>query len=160
GELRAVHRMMDRFFLLYLFLLHLYISTSIITTDNMNYIAVIGAGTMGNGIAHTFAQYGYDVALVDTNIQALEAGIRTIENNLERQLAKDIIKSHQKDEILSRISGFQDLKKGVENADLVVEAITENKDTKLAVFAELDRICKEETILATNTSSISVTELA
>ena len=152
--------MMDRFFLLYLFLLHLYMSTSIITTDNMNYIAVIGAGTMGNGIAHTFAQYGYDVALVDTNIQALEAGIRTIENNLKRQLAKDIIKSHQKDEILSRISGFQDLKKGVENADLVVEAITENKDTKLAVFAELDRICKEETILATNTSSISVTELA
>jgi 3-hydroxybutyryl-CoA dehydrogenase len=127
---------------------------------NMKNIAVIGAGTMGNGIAHTFAQSGYKVQLIDISQASLDKGLATITKNLDRMLAKERITDADKQETLSNISLFTDITQGVKNASLVVEAATENVDLKLKIFKQLDEICDAQTILATNTSSISITQIA
>lgn len=126
----------------------------------MKNIAVIGSGTMGNGIAHTFAQFGYSVALIDVSEQALERGLQTIAKNLDRQVSKGILSEEEKASTLSNIQPFTDLKSGVSNADLVVEAATENIELKLQIFRDLDQFCRPEAILASNTSSISITKIA
>ncbi|CDF80065.1 3-hydroxybutyryl-CoA dehydrogenase [Formosa agariphila KMM 3901] len=126
----------------------------------MKNIAVIGAGTMGNGIAHTFAQSGFNVQLIDVNEIALEKGVNIISKNLDRLVSKDVISEVQKSETLNRISTFTAMSEGVKNVDLVVEAATENIDLKLKIFKQLDDICSKDTILATNTSSISITQIA
>ena len=126
----------------------------------MKNVAVIGAGTMGNGIAHTFAQNGFKVQLIDLNEAALKRGIETITKNLDRMVIKDKITEADKTETLSNISTFTDLTEGVEYASLVVEAATENVDLKLNIFKQLNEACPEDTILATNTSSISITQIA
>ncbi|MBE7634611.1 3-hydroxybutyryl-CoA dehydrogenase [Tenacibaculum finnmarkense] len=126
----------------------------------MKNIAVIGAGTMGNGIAHTFAQFGYTVQLIDISQTALDKGIATITKNLDRMLGKEKISEEDKKNTLQNISTHTSIKKGVQNADLVVEAATENLALKLKIFKELDEFCPEKTILASNTSSISITQIA
>jgi 3-hydroxybutyryl-CoA dehydrogenase len=126
----------------------------------MKNIAVIGSGTMGNGIAHTFAQFGYSVQLVDISEEALKKGIATISKNLDRMVAKEKITEKEKNNTLNNITTFTNLSQGVQNVDLVVEAATENIDLKLQIFKDLDRFCNENTILATNTSSISITQIA
>lgn len=126
----------------------------------MKNITIIGSGTMGNGIAHVFAQFGYEVSLCDVSAGALEAGLKNIQQNIERQIKKEIIKPEQKSEILSKIKTFTLLNDGVKNADLVIEAATENQDVKLNLFRELDSIAPPSCILATNTSSISITKIA
>ena len=126
----------------------------------MKNIAVIGAGTMGNGIAHTFAQFGYQVNLIDISEASLEKGIATITKNLDRMLAKEKISEDDKQQTLANISQFTSLEEGVKNADLVVEAATENEKIKLDIFRTLDEVCPENTILASNTSSISITKIA
>ena len=126
----------------------------------MKNIAVIGSGTMGNGIAHTFAQFGYQVALIDVSEAALERAIQTISKNLDRQVAKAALSESDKANTLANISCFTSIKEGAAQADLVVEAATENSDLKLQIFKDLDEICRPETILATNTSSISITKIA
>ncbi len=126
----------------------------------MKNIAIIGAGTMGNGIAHTFAQFNYTVQLIDISQKALDKGIATISKNLDRMVAKERITEQDKENTLKNITTFTSIKEGVENASLVVEAATENINLKLKIFKELDETCSEETILATNTSSISITQIA
>lgn len=126
----------------------------------MKNITVIGSGTMGNGIAHTFAQCGYKVSLVDIQEKALEKAISTITKNLDRQIQKGTITEDLKKSTLANISTYTDLKKAASSADLVVEAASENMDVKLKLFSELDSICEEKTILSTNTSSISITKIA
>ncbi|ASV31999.1 3-hydroxyacyl-CoA dehydrogenase family protein [Maribacter cobaltidurans] len=126
----------------------------------MKKIAVIGAGTMGNGIAHVFAQYGYKVNLIDLDQKALERGVSTISKNLDRMLAKEKISQEDKKATLDNITTFSDLKNGASEVDLVVEAASETLEIKLDIFGKLDIICKPETILATNTSSISITRIA
>lgn len=126
----------------------------------MKNIAVIGAGTMGNGIAHTFAQSGFKVQLIDVSEAALKKGMETIAKNLDRMVAKDKISEAEKTETLNNISTFTSLTEGVEYASLVVEAATENIDLKLNIFKQLNKACPEDTILATNTSSISITQIA
>jgi 3-hydroxybutyryl-CoA dehydrogenase len=123
-------------------------------------VSVIGAGTMGNGIAHVFAQNGFTVQLVDVNAAQLEKAIQTIGKNLDRQVSKAVISETQKAETLARLSTQTDLKIGVANADLVVEAATENVELKLNIFRQLDAAAPEHTILASNTSSISITKIA
>lgn len=122
-------------------------------------IAVIGSGTMGNGIAHTFAQFGYEVNLVDVCQEALNKGISTITKNIDRQVAKEILTVADKTAILNSIQTSTDLKTGVAEADLIVEAATENLELKLKIFRELDTYSKPEAILASNTSSISITQI-
>ena len=114
---------------------------------------------MGNGIAHVFAQYGRDVTIVDLSEEALDRALATIGKNLDRQVKKELITAEQKEEILSRISATTSLEDGAGNADLVVEAATENFEIKARLFKSLDEICDEHTILATNTSSISITKI-
>lgn len=126
----------------------------------MKKIAVIGAGTMGNGIAHTFAQNGFSVNLIDLSENALEKGMKTIASNLDRMLAKERITEAEKNETLENITTFTSTAQGVINVDLVVEAATENVDLKLKIFKQLDEITSAHTILATNTSSISITQIA
>ena len=126
----------------------------------MKKIAVIGAGTMGNGIAHTFAQSNFSVHLIDISEEALNNAKVTIEHNLNRLLSKDKISEEQKNTTLANISTFTDIEEGVSDIDLVVEAATENLDLKLSIFRTLDKVCPAKTILATNTSSISITEIA
>lgn len=126
----------------------------------MKKVAVIGAGTMGNGIAHTFAQFGYEVALIDISQSSLEKALKTIEKNLERLVSKEKISDADKENTLNNLTHYTDLKEGIENADLVVEAATENMDTKLNIFKNLDEICEPHVILASNTSSISITKIA
>lgn len=126
----------------------------------MKNITVIGSGTMGNGIAHTFAQFGFDVALVDIDQDALNRAVKTIAANLDRQVTKGAITEQLKAETLNRISTFTDLKTAVANAGLVVEAATENREIKLNLFKQLSDLCNDDTILATNTSSISITQIA
>jgi 3-hydroxybutyryl-CoA dehydrogenase len=126
----------------------------------MKNITVIGAGTMGNGIAHVFAQYGYAVSLVDVSEEALKKALVTIEKNLDRQLAKQLITPDTKQKALASIKTFRTIKEGVHQADLVVEAATENTSLKLELFAEIDRHAPSHAILATNTSSISITKIA
>jgi len=126
----------------------------------MKNIAVIGAGTMGNGIAHTFAQSGFKVQLIDVSEEALKKGVTTIAKNLDRMLAKEKISEAQKQDTLNNITLYTNITEGVEYAGLVVEAATENIDLKLKIFKQLDTDCPEDTILATNTSSISITQIA
>ncbi len=126
----------------------------------MKRISVIGSGTMGNGIAHTFAQFGYQVNLIDINNEALERAINTIEKNLDRQVTKGTITETQKTDTLKNITVFTDMQSGVANAELVVEAATENLDLKLKIFRDLDSFANPEAILASNTSSISITKIA
>ena len=126
----------------------------------MKNIAVIGAGTMGNGIAHTFAQAGFKVQLTDTNPEALKKAIDTISTNLDRMISKEIITDIDKNKTLANISTYTSLNEGIEYASLVIEAATENEAIKIEIFKELDALCPEDTILATNTSSISITQIA
>jgi 3-hydroxybutyryl-CoA dehydrogenase len=126
----------------------------------MKYISVIGSGTMGNGIAHVFAQNGYQVNLIDVNENALQKAIVTITKNLDRQVQKGSITEDLKTSTLSNITTFQDLSKAVANADLVIEAASENVEIKLKIFKQLDEVCPAHTILASNTSSISITQIA
>ncbi|MEP5934069.1 MAG: 3-hydroxyacyl-CoA dehydrogenase NAD-binding domain-containing protein, partial [Winogradskyella arenosi] len=126
----------------------------------MKNIAVIGAGTMGNGIAHTFAQSGFKVQLIDLNDASLKRGMDTIARNLDRMVDKEKISAADKAETLGNITTFTDTQEGVKNVDLVVEAATENLDLKLKIFKQLDEVCEAHTILATNTSSISITQIA
>ncbi len=126
----------------------------------MKNVAVIGAGTMGNGIAHTFAQFDYKVQLIDISQASLDKGIATITKNLDRMVAKEKITEEDKQRTLNNITTYTSLEEGVEYASLVVEAATENIDLKLKIFKDLDKFCPEDTILASNTSSISITEIA
>lgn len=126
----------------------------------MKNIAVIGAGTMGNGIAHTFAQFGYKVNLIDIAQASLDKGIATITKNLDRQVAKEKISESDKNATLENITTFTSMKDGVKGVELVVEAATENIDLKLKIFRDLDEMTDENTILSTNTSSISITQIA
>ena len=126
----------------------------------MKNVAVIGAGTMGNGIAHTFAQSGFKVQLIDISEAALKKGVDTISRNLDRMVAKEKITEADKQTTLENITVFTDISEGVEYAGLVVEAATENVDLKMKIFQQLDEACPDDTILATNTSSISITQIA
>lgn len=126
----------------------------------MNKIAVIGAGTMGNGIAHVFAMHGYSVKLCDLSDDALTRAIENIKKNLWRMVAKEKISKEKSDQSLENITVTTDLQEAVFDADLVVEAASENVDIKISLFKQLDEICKDDCILATNTSSISITKIA
>ena len=126
----------------------------------MKNVAVIGAGTMGNGIAHTFAQFGYNVALIDIAQASLDKGMATITKNLDRMVTKEKISEDDKNNTLNNITTFTSIVEGVKGVDLVVEAATENVDLKLKIFQDLDALTDAETILATNTSSISITKIA
>ncbi len=126
----------------------------------MDKIAVIGAGTMGNGIAHVFAQNGHQVTLIDISGPALEKALATIGKNLDRQVKKELINGEQKATTLSNISTLTSIEEGVANADLIVEAATENIDLKLSIFRTIDAAAPEKAVLATNTSSISITKIA
>jgi 3-hydroxybutyryl-CoA dehydrogenase len=129
-------------------------------------VAIIGSGTMGNGIAHVFAQNGYKVELIDVDQQALVKAINTIAKNLDRMIKKEKITEEEKQKTLANITTFSGnekasaIAKGAGNADLVIEAATENPEVKFKIFSELDKVCKEGCILATNTSSISITKIA
>jgi 3-hydroxybutyryl-CoA dehydrogenase len=125
----------------------------------MKIIAVIGAGTMGNGIAHTFAQNGFTVKLIDVSEKSLDKGMDTISGNLDRMIAKGTITQEDKAKTITNIITYTDIKDGVVGVDLVVEAATENVDLKLAIFKQLNEACSHNTILATNTSSISITQI-
>jgi 3-hydroxybutyryl-CoA dehydrogenase len=127
---------------------------------NMKNVAVIGAGTMGNGIAHVFAQFGYQVNLIDVSEAALERAVATIAKNLDRQVAKGGITEADKTQTLNNLRTFSAMAEGVKGVELVVEAATENVDLKLKIFKELDALTSPEVILATNTSSISITKIA
>ena len=126
----------------------------------MKNITVIGSGTMGNGIAHTFAQFGFNVSLVDVNETALNKAIQTITNNLDRQVKKGSIDEQAKQITLDNIKTYTDLKTAAANADLVIEAATENPEIKLNIFKQLAEICSDKVILASNTSSIAITKIA
>ncbi len=123
-------------------------------------VSVIGAGTMGNGIAHVFAQHGFEVHLIDVSEKQLEKAIGTISKNLDRQVAKEIIRKEKKAETLLNIATTTSIQEGVKNARLIVEAATENVDLKLKIFKEIDAASPGGCILATNTSSISITKIA
>jgi len=126
----------------------------------MKKIAVIGAGTMGNGIAHVFAQNGFEVNLIDMQQAALDKAMQTIAKNLDRQIAKAVISADDKQKTLEQITCLTSLKEGVQDCDLVIEAATENSKIKLAIFSEIDQATSADCILASNTSSISITQLA
>ncbi|MBI3133039.1 MAG: 3-hydroxybutyryl-CoA dehydrogenase [Bacteroidetes bacterium] len=126
----------------------------------MKNVTVIGAGTMGNGIAHTFAQFGYSVNLVDVSEDTLKKALATISKNLDRMVEKGKLTADEKNKTLANITTCSDLKTGVANAELVVEAATENADLKLKIFRDMDAATKPTCILATNTSSISITKIA
>lgn len=122
-------------------------------------VTVIGAGTMGNGITHVFAQYGCKVHMVDLSKDALEKAVARIASNMDRQVAKNLLTEEDKAKAVGNIAIFTDMAEAVQDADLVVEAASENIDLKIKIFQELDRLCPERTILATNTSSISITRI-
>lgn len=126
----------------------------------MNNVSVIGAGTMGNGIAHVFAMNGYHVNLIDISAKALENALKTIDKNLDRMVKKEKITEAEKAATLQRLTTFTDMSEGVANAGLIVEAATENIDLKLNIFKQLDAVAPADAILATNTSSISITKIA
>ncbi len=125
----------------------------------MKNITVIGAGTMGNGIAHAFAQKDFNVNLVDISADALNKALATIEKNLDRMVSKEKITAQEKANTLNNIKVYTDIAQGVKGVDLVVEAATENVNLKLKIFKQLDEICDSNTLLATNTSSISITQI-
>src|SRR5690554_4054643 len=127
---------------------------------NMKNIAVIGAGTMGNGIAHSFAQFDFKVHLIDISEESLERGMATISKNLDRMVSRERITEADKNRTLGNITTYTKFEDGVKDVDLVVEAATENVDLKLKIFRDLDKLCKPSTILASNTSSISITQIA
>ena len=129
-------------------------------TKMIKKISVIGSGTMGNGIAHTFAQFGYEVNLIDINQVALDQALQTITKNLDRQVSKATLTETQKTETLNNIKTYTSIEEGVKNADLIVEAATENVDLKLKIFKDLDAHAPADAILASNTSSISITQIA
>ncbi|MGM0934909.1 MAG: 3-hydroxyacyl-CoA dehydrogenase family protein [Bacteroidota bacterium] len=126
----------------------------------MKNISVIGAGTMGNGIAHTFAQFGYKVNLIDISEESLEKGLKTISGNLDRMVSKEKISEADKENTLNNITTFTKMEEGVKDADVVVEAATENEDLKMKIFRQLDDFCSKDSILASNTSSIPITKIA
>jgi len=126
----------------------------------MNNVSVLGAGQMGNGIAHVFAQHGYQVSLVDISAERLDSAMNTITRNLDRQVTKGSLHENEKAATLSRIQGYTQLSEGVGRADMVVEAATENTDLKLQIFRDLDKHAPQGCILASNTSSISITRIA
>jgi 3-hydroxybutyryl-CoA dehydrogenase len=126
----------------------------------MKQVAVIGSGTMGNGIAHVFALKGFEVALIDVSTEALSKAMQNIGSNMDRQVVKGQISSEEKESAFKKIRTFTHMQEGVREADLVVEAATEKKETKLDIFRELERYCKAEAILSSNTSSISITKIA
>ena len=126
----------------------------------MTNVTVIGAGTMGNGIAHVFAMKGFQVSMVDISQDALDKAIATITKNLDRMLKKERITEEDKASTLSNIQTYTDLAEGVSQAELVVEAATENIDLKLKIFQQIDSAAPEDAILASNTSSISLTRIA
>ena len=126
----------------------------------MTNVAVIGSGTMGNGIAHVFAQNNYQVSLIDISQAALDKALATISKNLDRIVAKGNLTEAQKQTTLDNITTFTSIAEGVKNAELIVEAATENVDLKLNIFRELDLHAKPDAILASNTSSISITKIA
>jgi 3-hydroxybutyryl-CoA dehydrogenase len=126
----------------------------------MKNIAVIGSGTMGNGIAHLFAQMGHRVSLIDINQDALDRALQTIGKNMDRQVGKGVLSAEEKTSSLNRIQSFTALEEGVKNADLVVEAATENIEIKLELFRQIDQFSPSACILASNTSSISITKIA
>ncbi|WP_293308526.1 3-hydroxyacyl-CoA dehydrogenase family protein [Pedobacter sp. UBA5917] len=126
----------------------------------MKQIAVIGSGTMGNGIAHVFAQFNYQVSLVDINQAALDKALQTISKNLDRQVAKGTLTEEHKNATLLNINTYTSIKEGVQHADLIIEAATENVDLKLKIFKDLDEHAPANAILASNTSSISITQIA
>jgi 3-hydroxybutyryl-CoA dehydrogenase len=123
-------------------------------------ITVIGAGTMGNGICHVFAQFGYNVSMLDISQEAMNKAVANIGKNMDRQIAKQLLTEEQKQEALARIATFTDMKEAVKEADLVVEAATENIDLKIKIFQQLDEVAPAHTILSSNTSSISITRIA
>ena len=125
----------------------------------MKNIAVIGSGTMGNGIAHVFAQNGYSVALIDISAEALNKAIATISKNIDRQVAKGVLKEEDKTATLKNITTFTEMQKGIQGCELVIEAATENPEIKFKLFRDLDVMCPEGVILASNTSSISLTKI-
>jgi 3-hydroxybutyryl-CoA dehydrogenase len=129
-------------------------------TKSMRNIAVVGAGTMGNGIAHVFAQFGFEVNLIDVSASALEKAMSAIGKNLDRQVAKGVLSEAEKTMTLNNLKTFTSIKEGVQGIELVVEAATENIDLKLKIFKELDELTDPSVILATNTSSISITKIA
>lgn len=135
-------------------------SSNKIKQHKMKNITVIGSGTMGNGIAHVFAQHGFEVTLVDISAAALDKGLATIGKNLDRQVAKGVLSEEDKSATLRRIHPMTDMHEGVANADLVVEAATENVELKLKIFRDMDQHAPAAAILATNTSSISITRIA
>ena len=122
-------------------------------------IAVIGVGTMGNGISHTFAQFGYNVLIIDVNQELIDKGIATITKNLDRQVKKEKITEEQKNATLSNIKSSLELT-DVKDSELIIEAATENIDTKKKIFETIDKAAKSDAIIASNTSSISITEIA
>ena len=122
----------------------------------MKNMAVIGAGTMGNGIAHSFAQSGYRVNLIDIDEIALNKALQTISKNLDRMLEKGVISNEEKRSTIKNITTYTDINKGVENTSLVVEAATENEEVKIQIFKILDEASPKNTILTTNSSSISI----
>ncbi len=126
----------------------------------MNHIAVIGAGTMGNGIAHVFAMNGYQVTLIDISEDALQLALATIDKNLNRMVSKDLLNESDATDTKSRIQTNVSIEEGVSKADLVIEAATENLDLKLSIFKTIDENAPSQAILATNTSSISITHIA
>ncbi len=126
----------------------------------MHNIAVIGSGTMGNGIAHLFAQFGYSVTLIDINEAALAKGLATIEKNLNRQVEKGTISIETKSKAISSIKTITSVKEGVQQADLIIEAATETETIKLNLFKEIDEFAPASALLASNTSSISITKIA
>ena len=126
----------------------------------MMHVAVIGSGTMGNGIAHVFAQHGFSVALIDINQPALDKALQTISKNLDRQVTKGTLSETDKTATLGRIQTYTSIAEGVRDVQLVVEAATENVDLKLQIFRDLDQHAPQEAILASNTSSISITKIA
>ena len=128
--------------------------------ENINQVSIIGAGTMGNGIAHVFAQNGFKVVLIDINENCLKSGVENIKKNIDRQILKKQLKLSEKQSILSRIDTNNNLKNGVNSSHLIIEAATEDYDIKKKIFQELDNYAPKDAILATNTSSISITKLA
>jgi 3-hydroxybutyryl-CoA dehydrogenase len=126
----------------------------------MQQVSVIGAGTMGNGIAHVFAMNGFATNIVDVSQAALDKALKTIEKNLDRMVAKGSLTEEVKAKTLANLATFTSIEEGCKHADLVVEAATENVELKLNIFKQIDSVCKPETILASNTSSISITKIA
>lgn len=155
-----MHNLIKNRLKLYLYFSYIETSFTVLINKHMQNITVIGSGTMGNGIAHVFAQFGYNVNLVDINESALQKAIATISKNLDRQVTKGSLTEADKTATLNNIKTFTKLEEGVKNADLVVEAASENVNVKLSIFKQLDELCAEHTILASNTSSISITQIA